>query len=730
MHVHKRLTLSVLIGAFIVAPLLALAQQGVDSTFNPNLIIPDEAFNDTRTFGGAEGVQQFLNSKNSILANTSPDFIAKLNEPNSPSLKTTLEDPQPNLDHSRSAAELIWDAAQSSGMNPQVILVTLNKEQGLITGSAPKNLQKVLDRAMGFACPDTTGCGDLFPGFYYQLFGNVDTAGNRYLGATKSLMKSFYAQNGRGPAINGRPAQVGETIVLQNTIGGYSGILPLQLVTLSNRATAALYRYTPHVFNGNYNFWKFFVAWFKYPNGTLLKASDSGIVYIIQNGARQQIPDFVFRARTLNPANIITASALELQSYPLGEFYGPSDNTIVDFNGVLSVFINNERHPASSFVLSQRKLNPASALEITNEESSLFASSTQLVPSEGTVIREKNNGDIYIVKNGILQLFSPFTYRQYNVAKQVQIIPDGEIASYPKGTFIPPHDGTLIKGTITPAIYIVNQGKRHPLTDELFKNLGYNKKDIVLLTNPAELAAMEIGAAPTPKENTYFTTHGTGEIFLYKNGAKHLLSSFVAKQRNVRPTISFEVAIANAWPYGIVVPPLDGTLVRGVNAPTVYLLKNGQLRPLTTALFKNLGYLAKQIVTLSNMDIMALPTADFVTPKEKTFFSVTPGKQLHLFKDGAMHSISLFVAKQRSITPDFTFESTVTTNWPVGAPVFPLENTIVRGASSPTIYTVTKNTLVPVPAKTRNSKNFKKQTVHTLPQAEIENYLKKNTNSK
>ena len=27
----------------------------------------------------------------------------------------------------------------------------------------------------------------------------------------------------------------------------------------ANNATAALYRYTPHVFNGNYNFWKFFI---------------------------------------------------------------------------------------------------------------------------------------------------------------------------------------------------------------------------------------------------------------------------------------------------------------------------------------------------------------------------------------------------------------------------------------------------------------------------------------
>jgi hypothetical protein len=35
-------------------------------------------------------------------------------------------------------------------------------------------------------------------------------------------------------------------------------------VYLSNNATASLYRYTPHLFNGNYNFWKLGINWFSF----------------------------------------------------------------------------------------------------------------------------------------------------------------------------------------------------------------------------------------------------------------------------------------------------------------------------------------------------------------------------------------------------------------------------------------------------------------------------------
>jgi hypothetical protein len=106
-------TALILLVCFVTLPLQAFAI-GIDQAFDPNKLIDDKVFANIKTFGGAAGIQKFLESKNSVLANTSPEFLARLKEPTISSLKTALDDPQPNLPRLRTAAELIWDASQSS----------------------------------------------------------------------------------------------------------------------------------------------------------------------------------------------------------------------------------------------------------------------------------------------------------------------------------------------------------------------------------------------------------------------------------------------------------------------------------------------------------------------------------------------------------------------------------------------------------------------------------------
>ncbi|HTL39762.1 MAG TPA: hypothetical protein VL306_03035, partial [Methylomirabilota bacterium] len=202
-----KLIISVLVLSLAAVPVMA-AKNSIDPAFNPSLLISDASFTDVGTFGTAEGIQKFLELKGSVLANTSTDFLAKLKEPDTDT-KVALEDPEPKLTRLRTAAELVYDAATSHGLNPQVILVMLQKEQSLITGSfsSPQALQTALDHAVGFACPDSQPCGEIFKSFYRQLFGSFDADGNRWLGAAASLMRSYTTeingvQVGRGPMVD------------------------------------------------------------------------------------------------------------------------------------------------------------------------------------------------------------------------------------------------------------------------------------------------------------------------------------------------------------------------------------------------------------------------------------------------------------------------------------------------------------------------------------------------
>ncbi len=609
--------ISILTICLLLFPLITHAEL-VDPSFSPHKLIEDRVFSDIQTFGGAEGIQKFLESKNSVLANTNPAFLEKLKEPDVTMLKTALEDPRPSLPRKRTAAELIWDASQSSGLNPQVLLVTLQKEQGLITNhqsDTPEQLQPALNFALGFDCPVSSGCSQsFFPGFYYQLFGNLDSSGNRYLGAAHSLMKSFNTLNGRGPAVDGKISRVGDVVTLGNTLGGYEGVPEQSQVTLQNKATAALYRYTPHVFNGNYNFVKFFATWFKYPNGTLIKLANDANTYIIQNGTRQLVPAFVAAIRKLDTANTIVVSPTEVANYPQDKVYGPADNTIVKIASEEKpyVFISNIRHPASTFVLQQRGLDPAASLSITPAESALFEQGSVLVPKDGTVLKGQSSKAYYIVDNDVLKLFSDFTLKQRGASKLAVVVSDDELATYQKQGYVAPLDNSLVRSKSAQTVYLIEKGLKRPVTTAVFKNRALSVKQVATITDE-EVSALPIGAYATPKEKSFYKVTETGDIFYFKDGTKHPISAFVAKQQHIRSDYSFSLAENYEWQDGIAVPPKDGTLLKSDKSGTVFVVEKKQLRPLTAIAFKNRKYKAKQVVTLAQGEIDSYVLGDIIS---------------------------------------------------------------------------------------------------------------------
>lgn len=583
------------IATFAVAALAFSAAGTAFADFNPNLIIPDSVFNDTQTFSGPDGIQQFLATNGSILANTDPAFLEMLREPTITLFKQALNDPEPNLTHLRTAAELIWDSSQMTGLNPQVILVTLQKEQSLVSGSFSNTTQEqtALDHAMGFSCPDSTGCSSQFGGFYFQLFGTIDAQNNHYLGAPASLMRSFNTPGGRGPSVDannstiGSPlistSHVGDTILIANTQGPPNNAPATQEVTLGDSATAALYRYTPHVYNGNYNFWKFFTSWFKYANGTLVEVTGTSTVYIVQNGAMSVFPQFVMEARGLNPqtASITMISASDLASYNQGPIYGPPDGTVVNVIGDPAnsyyVFEGGVRHPASAFVIGQRKLNAQASLTISSSDAALFPTGAQLTPADGTLLQAQGSPTVYIAEGGEIYALTAFTFQEYGYSfSNVVILPAAEVASYQNGGFMLPKDGTLLKFAASNTVYLLKDQLLQPISGTVFNLYGYSFKNVATLT-PNEVALATQGYYVPPPDGTYFSVQETGLYYYYANGAKHLISPFVQQQlkvQNVAVQLSLEEAVDAAD--GAPMPPKNGTLIKGDQSAAIYVITNGQ----------------------------------------------------------------------------------------------------------------------------------------------------------
>lgn len=203
-----------------------------------------------------------------------------------------------------SAAQIIWNTAQNYHINPEVILTTLQKEQGLVTDDWPWVSE--FSAAMGYACPDDgTGCHSQYAGFFTQ----VDSAGWQ--------LRNYLTNPGNFNFIAG-----------QNNFIGYYPCASGSTVFIQNSATAALYDYTPYqpdanVLNytnptgsssgagsvpfadncatyGNRNFWWYFNTWFgsslyqgvpyTHPDGTLVRDQNQLQVYLIESGQRLPVP--------------------------------------------------------------------------------------------------------------------------------------------------------------------------------------------------------------------------------------------------------------------------------------------------------------------------------------------------------------------------------------------------------------------------------------------------------
>jgi hypothetical protein len=166
------------------------------------------------------------------------------------------------------ASRIIYEAAQDYGINPQVILATLQKEEGLITDPSPNQGQ--LDFAMGYGCADSTGC-EKWSGFFNQIDNatwqfryNYEALNGRAYG---NHAASEYPCNSGGNAFYSAPLRQGNNVTfyrnthVANTIN--------KTFVIANVSTASLYCYTPHAgpysetgYSGSYNFVVDFEAWF------------------------------------------------------------------------------------------------------------------------------------------------------------------------------------------------------------------------------------------------------------------------------------------------------------------------------------------------------------------------------------------------------------------------------------------------------------------------------------
>jgi hypothetical protein len=240
------------IGAIVgVVPSRVEALSGSD--FQAGYIISDQLFFDANSMNATD-VQNFFNAATPSCAMANGLPCLRYYTLSTYSRAATAQCGAYQGAQSEPAAVVLYKVAQACGISPKVLIVLLQKEQGLITSGSPTSYQ--YRTATGYGCPDTAPCDSAYYGFYNQV----------YKAAWQFKEYTIHPGSWR--------YKIGNNSIQYNPDPGCGS----SVVNVQNQATADLYNYTPYQPNaaalanlsgtvncgayGNRNFWVYYNNWF------------------------------------------------------------------------------------------------------------------------------------------------------------------------------------------------------------------------------------------------------------------------------------------------------------------------------------------------------------------------------------------------------------------------------------------------------------------------------------
>ncbi|MFW5888649.1 MAG: hypothetical protein ACOCVY_02960 [Patescibacteria group bacterium] len=416
-----------------------------EDNFDPNNIISDQEVLDHDSMS-KEDIQRFLEEKGGHLS----EYKHK----------------NPDTDEELSASEIIYNRATANKISPKFLLVLLQKEQSLIEDKDPSQGQ--LDWATGYGCPDGGDPNTRWKGFWKQV---------------NSASLQFYDYIENPHLYNFRK---GESYTFDNP---YSKKEETNVVVPANNATAALYNYTPHVYDGNYNFYKTWNRYFTktYPDGSLLSAEGEPGVWLIKGGMKKPFQTQTALTSRFDKDKVIQVSKSTLSKYPKGApVKFPNYSLVRSPDGSIYLLVDNKKrkianHEAfKSIGFHPQEIMNASWADIRSYTNGEPLTTTSTYPT-GALVQNKNTGGIYWVYEGKKHPVLDRIFLETKFANKSIIPAENEkLDKYKTGEPIVFDNGELLTSPKDPGVYLIVNGKKRAfISAEVFTEMGYQWKNII-----------------------------------------------------------------------------------------------------------------------------------------------------------------------------------------------------------------------------------------------------------
>lgn len=646
---------------------MGAAESGIGKTadltlFRPGNIISNEVFFNSATMSEAQ-IDSFLRQKVPQCQSgytCLKDFRQSTTTRSSDSYCSGYQG-----EGSESAARIIFKVAQSCGINPQVLIVTLEKEQGLVTHTWPSDWRYTI--AMGQGCPDTAACDTRYYGFYNQMYG----AARQFKIYTENRYFTYYAP--------------GKTWNLRYSPDAACGSSP---VYVENQATANLYYYTPYQPNaasiragygqgdgcstyGNRNFYQRFTDWFGSTQvssiqpatvSTLVQATGSPDVYLVSNGSKHHVLTYddlvVLRSRLGGVGSVAAAYTDALPTGPGVGRYVHDTRTgtlyLLEADGTKHRFATTEQiswfgYAFASYVNLEARLLDAfstgaevgnfvragAAPEVYLLESGLRrhifdrdawlsaskgtsgyvatmrAATAQTIPegatlfAPNTLVRGASSGDVLLTTPSDPLIHIPsFALAAEFGATRYAIVPDAALAR-----------STIAPASLTPVVacgtqtYLAANGTLWPID-------GTDAGGLASSALTASQCAAWTTSSTMASAPFFVQPKGKGEVYMVEGGSLRHVRTFaqLTALNGPRPlTVLTWSSGTVAWA-GIGAPILaDGSVVQFVGTPEVYQFNAGELHHVQTyAALLGLG--GGRVPAIESLDGSYLPSYTIGAP--------------------------------------------------------------------------------------------------------------------
>lgn len=249
----------------------------------------------------------------------------------------------------------------------------------------------------------------------------------------------------------------------------------------------------------------------RYPDGTLIKSQVSPSVYMMDGGKKRTFTSgTLFEKLGYKWSNIATIDDTELKSYPTGNNIIYPNGTLIRATGSSAVYLvdnGQKREITSATLLGKLGYSFNSVIEIPAASLSDYPAGNKAAYPDGTLIKASDSPAVYRVVKGGKEEFTSLSVFNASGAKwsNMIVISPEEMKLYATTGTVKYPDGSLIKSSGREKIYVIKNGAAVWIqTADEFIKAGYKWSNVMTI-DPAE---MKLYASDTDSGNNNNNNNG------------------------------------------------------------------------------------------------------------------------------------------------------------------------------------------------------------------------------